>query len=370
MKFSCDRILLLKEISIAQEIISSKNAISVLSNIYLEAKNDTLIIRATDMKVFFETSIPVNVIKPGTTTVFGDKFFGILNAFPYDEFEFSQKEINILIEPTEGKKSEFKSENKLKSIASDKFPEFPVSEGSFFDLPIKDFKDMVNQTIFSVSDDETRYFMTGVFLEKVEDNINMVATDGRRLSCISKYADKSIKDFAGVIIPVKVLNTIVKRAGDEGLISLSINDNKIFLNFASYKFASVLLEGQFPNYRKVVPENLQKIVSVKRSALLETLHRVVVMVEQKNKRVYLGIKPGKMSIYSEENEYGGSEYEIPCNYEGEEVTMALNYRYIEEPCRAMKSDELCIRFNEYNKAINVMPLPEKDYFHVIMPMQP
>ena len=370
MKFVCDRLSLLKEISIAQEIIASKNAISILSNIYLEARNDNLTIRATDMKVFFETVIPITVIEPGTITVFGDKFFGILNTFPFDEFEFSQNDINILIEPTVQKKTEFKSESKLKCIASEKFPEFPVSAGTFFEIPIKDFKEMVQQTIFSVSDDETRYFMNGVFLEKSGDDLNMVATDGRRLSCISKYADKSIEDFQGVIIPIKILNTIIKRAGDEGLISMSITDKTIFINFASYKFSSLLLEGQFPNYRKVIPDKQQLDLTVNRAVLLETLHRVAVMVEQKNKRVYLGIKPGKMSVYSEENEYGGSEFEIPCNYEGDEITLALNYRYIEEPCKAIKADEMSIRFTEFNKAITIVSAPEKDFFHIVMPMQP
>ncbi|MCL2880187.1 MAG: DNA polymerase III subunit beta [Treponema sp.] len=370
MKFTCDRLLLLKEISIAQEIISSKQAISVLSNIYLNAENDTLTIRSTDMKVFFETSIPVVVVEPGSTTVFGDKFFGILSTFPNDEIEFSQNDINIVIAPAASKKTSYKAETKLKCIASDKFPEFPVSRDTFFDMSIKDFKEMVQQTVFSVSDDETRFFMNGVFLEKVDDKINMVATDGRRLSFIFKHSDSNVDDFTGVIMPVKILNTIIKRAGDEGIISLSIYDKKIFINFASYKFCSVLIEGQFPNYRKVVPDNQKFTITVNRNLLLETLHRVVVMVENKNKRVYLGIKPDKMAVYTEESELGGSDFEIPCTYDGEEINIALNYRYIEDPCKAMKCDDMSIRFTEFNKAVTIVSVPEKDFFHIVMPMSP
>lgn len=370
MKFICDRLLILKEISIAQEIISSKNAISILSNIYLEANNNSLTIRSTDMKMFFETVIPVNVIESGSITVFGDKFFGIISTFPYNEFEFTQKDTNIIIEPVEEDRKDFKSENTLKCIASEKFPVFPVSGENFFDIPIKDFKEMVQQTIFSVSDDETRPFLNGVFLEKDEDKINMVATDGRRLSYISKFYDNEVNDFSGIIIPIKILNTIVKRAGDEGIISISISDKSIFINFASYKFSSLLYEGQFPNYKKVIPENQQNILTVDRNKLLETLHRVAIMVEQKNKRIYLGIKPGKIAVYSEENEYGGSMYEIPCIFEGEKTTIALNYRYIEEPCKSIKSDEICIRWTEFNKAITIVSKPEKEFLHIVMPMQP
>ncbi|MDR2479686.1 MAG: DNA polymerase III subunit beta [Treponema sp.] len=365
MKFVCERSVLLKEISIAQEIIASKNAISILSNIYLEADKDSLTIKATDMKVNFETVVPVTVEEPGSTTVFGDKFLGILTSFPHDEIEFVQSDMNILIKPTKLKKPEYK----LKSIASDKYPESPVSNGNFFEIPIKDFKDMIQQTVFAVSDDETRYFMNGVFLEKAIDKINMVATDGRRLAYISKTVEKDIQDFSGVIVPPKILNTIVKRSGDEGLVAIAVTDKTIFINFASYKFSSVLLEGQFPNYRKVIPENQQFSLMVKRNEMLNALHRVSLMVEQKSHRVYLGINSGSMAVYSEESEIGTVNDEIPCQYEGEEMIIALNYRYIEEPFKVIGDEDICIRFSGNTKAITILPVPEKDFFHIVMPMQ-
>jgi len=365
MKFICDKNILLKEISIAQEIIASKNAISILSNIFLEADKDSLKIKATDMKVNFETVVPATVIENGATTVFGEKFLGILNSFPYEEIEFSQKEINITIKPTAQKKPEYK----LKCIVSDKFPEFPVSNTSFFEMPIKDFKEMINQTVFAVSDDETRYFMNGVYFEKGEEKINMVATDGRRLAFISKKASNEIKDFSGIIIPPKILNVVVKRSGDEGNVGISVNDKTIFVNFASYKFSSVLIEGMFPNYRKVVPENQQFSLLVQREEMLSALHRVALMVEQKSHRVYLGISPGKMAVYSEESEMGTVEDEIPCQYDGEETTIALNYRYIEEPFKVINDKEISIRFTGATKAITIEPVPAKDFFHIVMPMQ-
>jgi DNA polymerase-3 subunit beta len=364
MRFTCERSVLLKEISIAREIIESKNAISILSNIYLEAENDSLIIKATDMKVNFETRVPVTVLEEGPVTVFGDKFLDILNSVPEGELEFEQKENKINIKPA-AKKVKFQ----LKSIASDKFPEFSVSGAGYFDMPIKDFKDMVLQTVFAVSDDETRYFMNGVYMEKIEDDIVMVATDGRRLAYISKKIGGEVKDFAGVIVPPKILNIITKRSGNEGLVSISVTDKTIYIRFGSYSFSSVLLEGQFPNYRKVIPENQTNELSVNRLEMIEALGRVSKMVEQKSHRVYLGITPGNMSIYSEEGEIGDAREEIPCKYDGEEISMALNYRYIEEPFKAISDEEITIRFTVASKAITIVPVPEKDFFHIVMPMQ-
>ncbi|MDR2177404.1 MAG: DNA polymerase III subunit beta [Treponema sp.] len=364
MKFTCERSMLQKEISIAQEIISSKNVVSILSNIYLKTEKDTLFIKATDNKVNFETQIPVTVLEEGSTTVFGDKFLGILNSSPDGDLVFEQKPSKLII------KSAIKKANwELKSITAEKFPEFTVSTVEYFDLPIRDFKDMIQQTVFAVSDDETRYFMNGVFFEKTEDKLVMVATDGRRLAYMSKPADSSINDFSGVIVPPKILNILAKRAGDEGPVSISVTDKTIFIKFGYYSLSSVLLEGQFPNYRRVIPENQDNFISVNRLELLDALRRVSLLVEQKSHRVYLGLTPGSMAVYSEENEIGNSRMEIPCKYDGEEVSIALNYRYIEEPSKAMKEDEIGIKFSDPAKAITILPIPEKDFFHIVMPMQ-
>ena len=363
MKFSCERNIILKEISMAQEIVVSKNAISILSNIYLEAKDNNLKIKATDLKVNFETSVPVTIEEPGSAVVFGETFLGIISSFPEGPMEVEQKDNKVKI-------STFVKNKKynLKCIAVDNFPEFPVSNTEYFQIPVKQFKEMINQTIFAVSDDETRFFMNGVYLEKVENKIMMVATDGRRLAYIDKEAN-DIKDFAGVIVHPKILNIITKRAGDEGVIDISVTDKLIFIRFGSYSFSSVLLEGQFPNYRKVIPEEQPHSLFVNRVEMLDSLKGLSQVVERKSHRIYLGLKPGVMKIYSEEGEIADGNEEIPCKYDGEEIALALNYRYIEEPFKAINSDEICINFSEANKAITIVPVPKTDFFHIVMPMQ-
>jgi DNA polymerase-3 subunit beta len=329
----------------------------------MEADNDTLLIKATDMTVNFETKVPVTVLEPGSTTVFGDKFFGIINSIPDGELEFDQKEKIII------KTSVKKYYAQLKSIASEKFPEFPQSVSGFFDIPVRDFKEMILQTVFAVSDDETRFFMNGVYFEKSGGKLIMVATDGRRLAYVGKEAPSNIDDFSGVIIPPKILNIIVKRSGDEGSVSVSVTDKIIYINFGSYKLSSVLLDGQFPNYSKVIPESQDSFIMINRHEMLDALRRVSLMVEQKSHRVYLGLSPGSLGIYSEESDIGTAREDIPCEYDGEEVSIALNYRYVEDPFKAMNCDEVCIRFTDPKKAITIQPVPESDFFHIVMPMQ-
>jgi DNA polymerase-3 subunit beta len=363
MKFICERNVLLKEISIAQEIISSKNVISILSNIFLEAENDSLTIKATDMKVNFQTKVPVTVLESGPVTVFGDKFLNILGSIPEGEMEFEYKDGKIGIKTT-AKRVKFQ----LKTISSDKFPEFPVSDAEYFEIPVKNLKEMVTQTVFAVSDDENRYYMNGIFMEKNENKIVMVATDGRRLSYIDKNAEH-LKDFAGVIVPPKILNIVSKRAGDEGMVGISVTDKIIYIRFGSYNLSSVLLEGQFPNYRKVIPEEQTNSFTFNRGEMLDALRRVSLLVEQKSHRIYLGLKPGVMEIYSEESEIGDAKEEIPCKYDGEEISLAMNYRYIEEPLKVINGDEISFRFTNPSKAITLVSVPQADFFHIIMPMQ-
>ncbi len=365
MKFTFDRDALLKEIAIAQEIISTKNALSILSNVFFSAENDTLTIKATDIKVNFETQIPIEIEEPGTTTVFCDKFMSILNSLPSGDIEFNQNDIKISIKPIT-KKASFQ----LKSMASDKFPEFSTAENiHYFEVPTNEFKEMITQTVFAVSDDETRYFMNGVYVEKKDDMLNMVGTDGRRLAFISKPLCAGINDFSPAIVPPKILNIVMKHAPNEGSIKMAIVEKMIFFEFGSYNFTSVLIEGSFPNYQRVIPETQTSSFEVEKSDLVEALKRVTLLVEQKSRRIYLEVAPGTLTLSCQESEIGTAKEEIPCRYDGETITIAINYLYIENPLKVVSTDRIVFEFTESMKAVTMRPEPSSDFFHIIMPMQ-
>ena len=365
MRFSCDKNVILKEISVAQEIIASRNALSILSNVLLEADGDALTIKATDLKVSFETRIPVVVETPGNTTVFCDKLLGILRTLPDGDVRFIQDDGERL-SITNGKSINFQ----LHSISADKFPEIPETEASaFFSLPQKDFISMVGQTIFAISDDETRYFMNGVYMEKEDDRLVMVATDGRRLSYISNTPEGDVPEFNGIIIPPKVLNLVRKLASGEGELKLAVSDKILFVRFDNQKVTSTLIDGQFPNYSRVIPENQDYEVQLNRSELISALKRVSLLAEQKSKRIYLTITAGKINLRSEESEIGVAEESIDCRYDGPESSFALNHVYLSDPLKVMGDEEVSMKFTETNKAITLVSVPESSYFHIVMPMQ-
>jgi len=364
MKFISERNVLLKEVSIAQEIISVKNAMSILSNVLLEVHDGFLTIKATDLKVAFETKIPVSSSVNGVTTVFCEKFLGILRSLPDREIEFEVRDGKLTIKPV-GTSIDFQ----LKSISSDKFPEIRDGENlAWFALPQADVLEMIGQTIFSVSDDETRYYMNGVYLERKEDSLVMVATDGRRLSYIEKKAE-NVPEFAGIIIPPKALNLIKKLASGQGTMNLAISDKQLYVQFDNQKIHSNLIEGQFPNYSRVIPESQSFTIGLKKDEFIEALKRVSLLAEQKAKRIYLTVSEGNLMVNTEESEMGMAKEEIPCEFQGPMTTMALNYVFLTDPLRVLAGDRITLEFTDPKKAMTLRTDPRKDYFHIVMPMQ-
>ena len=363
MKFTFDRDAMIKEIAIAQEIITNKSPISILSNILLIAKDNTLTIKASDTSVNFITNIPVDVIEEGSTTIFCDKFSNILSSSPSGEIEFDQQDIKVTIKPV-SKKIKFQ----LKSIASEKFAEIPAANDvPFFEMASKDLKDMIQQTIFSVSEDQNRYFMTGVYFTKKDDKFVMVSTDARRLSYAEKPLPSGI-NFESAIVPTKILKCILKNAPDEGNISVAVVDKLIFVRFGNYEFSSKLLDGQFPNYQKVIPESQSYSFAVNKADLDSALKRIEIMIDKKVNRILFKIAAGTLTLTSPESEIGTADEEIPCQYAGNEITIALNSKYVAEPLKNISSEYVVFEFTEVMKAITMRPEPASDFFHIIMPM--
>ena len=366
MKFTCSRDDLLKEISIAQEVISSKNSLSVLSNVLLTAGKGELKLQATDLKVGFETSLPVEVVQEGTTTAFCDKLLNILRSLPEGEVELEQADPTMLRIRPLSKKVDFQ----LRCIPSDKYPELArASENMYFDFPQKDFIEMVSKTLFAVSDDETRYSMNGIFLEKRDDNLIMVATDGRRLSYISRRIPVRMENLKGVILPPKILTIVKKLSSGEGSLSLALTDKNVFVRMGATHLSSNLIDGQFPDYRRVIPDAQKFRALVEKKALEDALRRVSLLVEQKSRKVVFSMAEGSLTVFSKESELGIATEELPCEYTGPEMSFAVNCLYMSEPLRELAGEKVLLEFSDVNKAITLKPLPEDGYTNVIMPMQ-
>ncbi|QEN04782.1 DNA polymerase III subunit beta [Thiospirochaeta perfilievii] len=366
MKFTCNKSILLKEILIAQDIISGRNALSILSNVLLEVGHNKLTIKATDLKVNFETKIPVQVIESGKTTVFCDKFLNIIRNLPESEVEFEKNDDNILTIKPIGQHIDFK----LRCIPSDNFPEIVnVSNDNYFELPLFEYNQMINHTIFAVSDDETRYFLNGVFFEKSGDKPLMVATDGRRLSYIDSAIPYEINDFEGVIIPIKILNLIKKLSNGEGNISIAIVDKTIHVKLDNQKISSSLIEGQFPQYSRITTEVPEKKAIIDRNKFMTAIKRVSLLAESRSRRIFVTLEDNKVTLLSEESDIGNAKEEFDCEYEGPKTVIALNYLYLLEPLKSIEDENIEFCFTDEARPVMIYSSPKSNFLHMIQPMQ-
>ena len=365
MKFICQRDTILTEIEHANNFTSQRNALSISSNVLLENYQNVLTIKSTDSKLGFSTSFPVITDFPGSTTVTCDKFQSILKSLPSADLIFSEENDRMNISVSGNDTIRFN----LKTIAADRFPELVSCQEPFFSLSQRDFFDMIRKTSFSVGTDETKFFLTGVYMEKnAEGQLVLVSTDGKRLSCSRKVFEQDIPDFKPCIIPVKFLNQLMSIGTGEGVFSLSVASSYIFADINGHMIYSTLISGTYPAYQRVIPANLAYECKIKVSDLLDGLARVALCVDSNSKKIIIDLSRNGILLFSENTEVGDAKIMINCEYEGPDTTIPFNYSFLQTPLKLMETEYVKICFNGASTALVVQPEPEKDYLFVIMPM--
>lgn len=366
MKFVCSKESILTEIIYSTDFTSQRNSLSITSNVYLETYSDRLIIKATDQKIGFITEIAVQTLQEGKTLVFCEKLLNILRSLPDGNVEFDATNGTFSIKP-EKEHIDFK----LRNISADEFPDMEESPSSpFFTISQKAFSDMASHTIFAVSEDETRHFLCGLYLERNTSGMNMIATDGRRLSIVERTFEEELPMFSPIIIPPKFFTELRKLSTDEGVMELSVSENLLFAKIGQRLFYTTLIKGQYPNYRRVIPDSQTYCCTMRIGDMLDALKRVSLLVENKAKRIFLDISEAGVLLTSDESEVGEAKEIIACQYEGPESKISLNYTYMLNPLKVMEGEYFSINFTEPTKAMTVKPESNRDYYHIIMPMQP
>lgn len=364
MKFVCNKNNILKELSNALDFTSQRNTLAVYANVCLILEGNNLTLKATDQKMSYVSELTVDGLQDGSTTVVCDKFLNIIKNLPDSNIVFEDSEDKIKISP-EGTSIEFK----LRTIEASAFPSLVFGdESGYFRISQKDFTDMIGQVIFAVSDDESKYAMNGALLEKDGTGLIMVGTDGRRLSYINRQIGTEIPDFPKATIPSRFLNLIKKLSVGEGDFEINVGNNSISLRFGSCTISSSLIKNDFPAYRRVIPENQSKVCIVNIDTFSDALKRVSLLVENKFKKIILEFNENKMTVYCDESDIGAGREEIECRYEGEPQRCAMNYTYLLSPLKVMDGEEARIEFSEPGRPFTLKSEPERDYLHVIMPM--
>jgi DNA polymerase-3 subunit beta len=366
---------LLKYLSYTDTISSSKTTIPVLSNVLITAEEDAISLNASNLETGIRIVDTAEVKEQGALAVNGKKLTSIIRELPDSDVSLSTDEHNrMTIQSTS---PDIKARFVVAGLQREDFPDIKTEpEGEYIQLKAEEFKNMIKKVVFSISTDENKYSLTGVFFEKDDNGINMVATDGKRLSLISKTIEElEIAREAihiphdGIIIPKIVLSEIIRYSFESNKIYMGFSKNQIFFSYDNIHLTSNLIEGKFPEYKKIIPDERGTFFLSEKTLLFSAIRRVSVLVDESYNQIKLSILKNKLLISSKNPSMGGAVEEIPVEYDGEDIDIAVNYLYLIDCLKEISSDTVKIDFENAERVVTVRGKDETNYVNLIMPMK-
>ena len=258
---------------------------------------------------------------------------------------------------------------KLVGLSPDDFPPVvPASPASWVSLDGKTLREMLLQTSFAISHDETRYALNGILFVLQGKDVQMVATDGHRLAVSKRSLGRGVGGMTG-IVPRKAVSEIMRVLGAGEDVQIAITENQFVLQMPNFVMTARLIEGQFPNYEAVVPKAHPSRLVVSRQAFAAALRRVAVMAEERNKPVKLSLAPASLRLSASSQDLGEAEEGMEVAYSGEEFVIGFNSRYLLDAIAAVERDQIVLELKDSLSPGVIKSVEDEGYCCVIMPMR-
>ncbi len=344
MQFEVAKQVLLKAIANVNGAVEKKNTIPVLQNIKIEAKDDKVVLLATDMDILVTSSFESDMKTSGSTTVPAQMFFDIVRKIPDGSSVMISQDSPTIMQIKSGK-----SKYNLPCIDASEFPN--LSEGELseeIEVEAEKFAKMIDKTRFAISNDETRYYLNGLFLQALQKDsgfeLRTIATDGHRLALSFLVSD--LKAPFGVILPKKSVAEIRRIIDGSKKVKIAVSRVKIKITTDQTTIVSKLIDGEFPDYDKVLPKNNTQIALINRRNFFDCVDRVSTVATDKHSSVKLIIENGKMSLQVNTNDGSFAYEELDVNYSGERIETGFNSRYLLDIIGQIDKEELLMRFKD------------------------
>jgi DNA polymerase III subunit beta len=363
MEVVIDRDAFLKGLQMVQNIVEPRQTLPILANVLLEAAGDTVRLTATDLEVGARVSVPAKVGAKGAITVSARKLAEIVKELPAAAVALKVSE-NVTVTLRCGGAT-----YRMVGLAPDDFPPVvPASPQSWVSVEAKVLREMLTQTSFAVSHDETRYALNGVLFAFQGKDVRMVATDGHRLALSTRSLGQGMASATG-IVPRKAVTEIMRVIGAGEEVQIAITENQFVLQMPNFVMTARLIEGQFPNYEAVIPKGHPGRLTTARSGLSAALRRVAVMAEERNKPVKLALSPASLKVSASSQELGEAEEILEVEYAGEEMVIGFNSRYLLEAMAALERDQVVLEIKDAQSPGVIKSVEGEGYCCVIMPMR-
>ncbi|MDD5655727.1 MAG: DNA polymerase III subunit beta [Elusimicrobia bacterium] len=370
MKIHCNKEDLVKGVQTIQSALSARTTLPILLNFLMETEKSKVKVVSTDLEMGVKHYIPAEIESDGSITIPAKKFSDILHSLP------EGKEIELSVDA--GDKVQLNCGRSRFSIIGAPKTEYPVlpefDKSEFFELPVAAVGEMIRKTIFAASSDETRHVLNGVLWSAKKGVIEMVATDGRRLSIIGKKIINKDKEFS-IIVPTKILSEFMRILGTldlsvepEAKMLVGVTDNQIVFHLKETILLSRLIGGTFPNYEQVIPKKKDIVVVLPTKELLAVTKRAALCAMDRGGAVKLSLEKNKLNISASSQNIEFND-ELGADYSGADFSVAFNPSFMADALKHVDSEKVSLGFTTPVNPALIEPVEGGDYRFVIMPMR-
>ena len=351
-----------------QGILEKRSTLPIFSNVLIRSeKEDQIQIYASDSELSFLVQLPAQVEKEGAVVLSGKKLFEIVRELDNDLFSLSlgkNQQVHI---------KQASSSFKINGLNPEDFPSFPVlkqiKQQKFL---VGDILDVIDKTLYCVSLDESRYHLTGVFLEQVSSKCRFVATDGHRMSFIDIKAGKNEDLEQGIIIPRKGLQELKKMlagADKKDEIRVSIEKPRLLAQFKNQSLNIRLIEGQYPNYKSLLPKQRGEEIAISTADFLSALKRISVLTSARFKGVNFTFTKNSLAIDFSHPEVGEAKEQLACDYKGKELKIRFNSKYVLDILNSIHEEKVKILLKDSRSPGLIQAHSKDNYICLVMPMK-
>jgi DNA polymerase III subunit beta len=370
MELTIQKQPLLDGLQITQGIVEKRSSMPILSNVLIETQKEGIQLIATDLQVGIRLKCPAKIIDPGGISILARKFFEIIRELPDEEIYIKLKENNKLLITC--KDSQFN----ISGLPAADYPPLPETDLSqTMSLEGEILRDMIQKTIISVSLDEGRYNLSGIYFEYLKKDKNnilrMVSTDGHRLTLIDKEIEKLEEGIftKGVLLPRKAVTELLKILEKPGPVQFGFKDTFGVFQKEETVMIMRLLESNFPDYNLVLPKKKEKVVTIPKNNLMDTMKRMAILSTDKYKGVKFSLTKGNLGILSVNPDIGDAKESIPLDYKGGKLEVGFNARFFIDVLLVMESENVTLEFNDAVSPAIISGDNDPGFFALIMPMK-
>jgi len=373
MKFTINRDHFTNGLSQVLNVVGTRATMPILSNALIEAADGVVSLTTTNLDMSIRCRIKADVQETGGITLPVRKLALIVSDLP-------SLEVQVEATAQQARIVSGTAAFRVMGISSDEFPPLPTfADKHSFVLQQEDLSTMLKNVSYAQSTDESRYIMNGVFFNFADNKLTLAATDGRRLAVMSKELPVSEENVGSLILPARTVGEIMRLCGNSQTVRIAFNDRQVAFEIASGEegsdkgftdsiyLVSKVVEGNYPNYRQVVPKETDQHLIINRETLLGSVRRASRVTSDKNNSVKVDVKAGLLEITGSSPDIGESKVSVNVDYTGPEVVVAFNPQYMMDPLKALTRDEVIFEFKD-ELSPGVIRTPD-GFLCVIMPLR-